>query len=118
MPWLAIVSGIISIYTAIGFFISIDEWQKVRKYTEKCQEEIDRKGTDEEKAAALIGFYGRNNKGLFDILLNNLSMPDKIFLLSSEPNLIIEANSASAATEKETGIATLEQKYCSDIKRP
>ncbi|MFC5358812.1 hypothetical protein [Azospirillum himalayense] len=118
MPWVAIAGGLFSLYAVVGFFISINEWDAVRKYYEQCQSKISAMGTIEEKIFSQAGFISRNNKGLLDIALKNLSIPEKILLLSTEPNLLIEANRAHAGIEKQTGVALLEQKYCSDIKRP
>ncbi|KAA0578986.1 hypothetical protein FZ983_16805 [Azospirillum sp. B21] len=112
-----LIGALFALYAIASFFFGVSDWSKQREYHEACQRQISLRAKPDEQTWAMIGFYARGEKGLFDITLDAISWPGKIFLLSTEPNLVVEANHAFAEIEKTSGAASLEQKYCSDIKR-
>lgn len=113
-----IFGALSALYIITGFFYGISDWRKQQDYYEECQKKIDLRAKPDEQVWAKIGFYARGEKGLFDIMWDALAWPGKIFLLSTEPNLVAEGSRAFVDIESTSGAASLERKYCSDIKRP
>lgn len=113
-----ILGALASLYTEVGFFYGVSSWNKQQEYQKECQRKIELYAKPDERTWAMIGFYARGEKGLFDIAWDAISWPGKIILISTEPNLIVKGNQAFAEIEKTSGAASLEQKYCSDIQKP